>query len=345
MRSAGALLLGGLSLLFAGASAPAGAPKPPRFLSQTGLYGGRGLEVDPRNLAYSPQYPLWSDGAAKSRWLSLPAGARIDAQSGDRWVFPVGTKFWKEFDFAGRKVETRLIWRASPGRWVFATYLWNDAQTDAELAPADGVPGYAEIAPGKRHSIPSVADCRNCHEDERSPILGFNALQLSPDRDPLAPHAEPLRPGMVTLTELVGRRLLVPAREEYVASPPRIRSENPRARALLGYFTANCGSCHRADGTLAALGLDFTHATGARDEASEPGFATTVGRTGKWAVPGAAPGETRRIEPGNPAGSTVLHRMKSRNPLSQMPPLGTVLADEEAVALLERYVAEDLRPR
>lgn len=198
---------------------------------------------------------------------------------------------------------------------------------------------------GKRHTIPGVSDCRNCHEDARAPILGFNALQLSADRDPLAPHAEPLKPGMVTLTDLVRRGLLAPARQEYVTSPPRIPAASPRARALLGYFTANCGSCHRAGGSLAPLGLDFGHSAAARNEASEPGWATTVGRRGKWALPGRNAGESERIEPGNPAGSTVLYRMASRRALSQMPPLGTVVVDEEAVRLLERFIAEDLPPR
>lgn len=345
MRSAGAFLLGVSSLLVAGASTRAGDSRPPRLLSQTGLYSGPGRGVDSSHLSYSPQYPLWTDGAAKSRWIRLPAGTRIDDRNSDRWLFPVGTKFWKEFDFAGRKVETRLIWRATPKSWVFASYLWDDAQTDAVLAPADGVPMYVQIAPGKSHSIPAILDCRNCHEDEQAPILGFNALQLSADRDPLAPHAEPLKPGMVTLTDLVRSRLLSPSREEDVTNPPRVRSGNPRARALLGYFTTNCGSCHRASGSLASLGLDFTHPSSARDESTEPGLATTVGRTGKWRLPGISPDEMRRIRPGNPAGSTVLYRMKSRNAVSQMPPLGTVLVDEEAVALLERYIAEDLPPR
>ena len=60
-------------------------------------------------------------------------------------------------------------------------------------------PNIAEVAPGKRHSIPSVAECRSCHDSARTEILGFNALQLSTDRDPQALHAEPLSPDMVTL--------------------------------------------------------------------------------------------------------------------------------------------------
>jgi len=345
MRPAVALLVAATSLLVAGAAGRPGTVGAPRLLSQTGLYAGHAPGVEPRNLPFTPQYPLWSDGAAKSRWVFIPAGARIDDRDVDAWVVPPGTKFWKEFAFGGRKVETRLIWKTAAGRWIFATYLWNDEQSDAVLAPPEGVPDYVEIGPGKRHTIPGVSDCRNCHEDEHSPLLGFNTLQLSTDRDPLAPHAEPIRPEMVTLRTLLERGLLRPVRKELLESPPRIRSATPRGRALLGYFTSNCGSCHRATGTLALLGLDFSHPESVRDEAAEPGYATTVGRTGKWGIPGAAPGETRRIEPGAPEKSSVRYRMVSRHATTQMPPLGSVVPDQEAIDLLDRWIAEDLLPR
>jgi hypothetical protein len=334
VKRALAILAAGAELLLVGAPGPSGATqsaggsagKPPATLSQTGLYLARAPGVDPRNLAYSPQYPLWSDGAGKSRWAFIPPGNRIDAKNADAWVFPVGTKFWKEFAFGGRKVETRFIWRATARRWVFATYLWNDAQSEAVLAPADGVPEYYEIAPGKRHTIPGVRDCRNCHEDERTPLLGFNALQLSTDRDPLAPHAEPLLPGMVTLRTLLERGLVSPVREELLTHPPQIPGK-PRPRALLGCFTTNCGSCYRTTGSLAFLALDFTPAPGVPDEASEPGFETTVGRTGTWGIPGVPAGESRRIQPGAPEMSSVFYRMNSPRASSQKPPLGSVLVD------------------
>ena len=83
------------------------APALPERLSETGLYVAGTLTVDPRNRPFSPQYPLWTDGARKQRWIQLPAGSRITARDADTWEFPVGTRLWKEFAFDGRRVETR----------------------------------------------------------------------------------------------------------------------------------------------------------------------------------------------------------------------------------------------
>ena len=51
-----------------------------RGLSETGLYaaGRPGLSSTRRTAPFSPQYPLWSDGAAKARWIYLPPGTAID---------------------------------------------------------------------------------------------------------------------------------------------------------------------------------------------------------------------------------------------------------------------------
>src|SRR4249920_2001350 len=104
-------------------------PVAPGLLSETGLYLTGTTDVDPRNRPYSPQYPLWTDGATKRRWIRLPEGAAIDARDDEHWAFPVGTKFWKQFAFSGRRVETRYIWKARADIWIFASYVWNDQQT------------------------------------------------------------------------------------------------------------------------------------------------------------------------------------------------------------------------
>ncbi|MCM2257776.1 MAG: hypothetical protein NDJ94_19240 [Vicinamibacteria bacterium] len=322
------------------------APRAPQRLSETGLYGPIGIRsVAPGVEAFVPQYPLWTDGARKSRWIQLPQGARIDVTDVDAWRFPTGTKLWKEFAWGERKVETRLIWKATDSGWVFATYVWNDEQTDAVLAPETGVPQVLEVAPGKRHSIPAIADCLTCHGLAPSPVLGFSALQLSDDRDPLAPHAEPLPKGAVTLRTLVGTDRLAPRRPELAQNPPRIRERDPVARAALGYLSANCGGCHNDRGPLARLGLVLLHDVTHDDDraAPEPAHATTVDTAGRYVVPGLAPEDSRRVAPGAPDRSALLHRLRSRRPSSQMPPLGSVVADEQAIALVRSWI-ESLGP-
>src|SRR5688572_325136 len=70
----------------------------PQRLVETGLYASdRPGVIAGRHRPFSPQYPLWSDGAAKARWVYLPDASSIDATDPGAWNFPVGTRFWKEF--------------------------------------------------------------------------------------------------------------------------------------------------------------------------------------------------------------------------------------------------------
>lgn len=310
---------------------------PPR-LSATGLYRADGT-VDPRNRPFAPQYPLWTDGARKTRWVRLPEGATIDVSDLDAWRFPRGTTVWKEFAWGGRKVETRMIRFGEDGRWRFAAYVWDEDQRDATLAPAAGVAGAHEVAPGRFHAVPGRADCVACHGSAPSALLGFSALQLSDDRDPLAPHAEPLPAGAVTLRTLVSEGRLAPPRPDLVQRPPRIRASDPVERAALGYLSGNCGGCHNARGPLGRLGFALLHDAGAPAGAPEPARVTTVGAPSRFALPGAAPESARVVVAGAPERSVLAYRMRSRRPSSQMPPLGTALADTQAVALVTRWIA------
>jgi hypothetical protein len=299
--------------------------------------------------------------------VRLPEGAAIDVRSVDRWEFPAGTRFWKEFRFGGRKVETRFLRKNGDGSWTFASYAWNEAETDAILAPEDGLPNVAEIAPGKMHSIPAVTDCRACHDPaapavsgvsrtgdarSRTEILGFSALQLSTDRDPGAPHAEPLADDMVTLRTLADQGVFEPARPDLVAAPPRIQAPDARTRAVLGYLSTNCGSCHNEESSIANLGL-LLKATGhagplddsdagadrLRQGFGAQGFSRLVRQaTSKWEIAHAPEGASQYVSPGAPDLSAILVRMKSRRPSTQMPPLGTVLHDKEAIALVEEWI-------
>lgn len=315
------------------------AVRPPLRLADTGLYlPGRPAVVDGLNRPFAPQYPLWSDGLSKRRWIQLPQGASIRASEADEWVFPVGTRMWKEFSLAGRRIETRMLWRASEAGWVAASYAWSDDGTEAVLAPDDGLPGVVEVAPGRWHSIPARTDCAACHGDRLEP-LGFNALQLSPDRDPLAIHGEPLRADMVTLATLFEEGLLEGA-DEWRASPPRIRTSSAATRAVLGYLVANCGGCHNGRGEISAAAPKLTCR-----ELLEDGDAVArhlVGHPSRWQTPGVPDGHSVLVQPGQPDASAIVARMRSRSPSSQMPPLGTVVRDQAAIDAISHWIRTEI---
>jgi hypothetical protein len=311
----------------------------PGRLADTGLYRpGSSTTIDPRNLEYVPQYPLWSDGGSKRRWIRLPEGQPIDAGNPDRWRFPVGTRFWKEFSFSSR-TETRYIERRADGSFRYGTYVWNLDNTDAELAPTRGIRGLRPIGGGLRHDIPSQTDCLVCHE-ERGGVLGFGALQLSPDRDPLAPHRESLPAGVVDLGVLSRRGLLRAFPSGLLQTPPRVAARTPRERAALGYLFGNCANCHNSDGPLASLGLDFDVSVLPTGGTARGTLSTSVGRASRYRIHDAT--YSLRIAAGRPEDSTIAFRMRSQEGAARMPPLATQQQDSEGVQLIERWIREDL---
>jgi hypothetical protein len=308
---------------------------PPSTLAATGLYADAGtLAVDPRHLAFSPQYPLWTDGATKRRWISLPPGGAIDGSDADAWVFPVGTRIWKEFSFQGRRVETRYLERRPDGQWLYAAYAWNPEEREALLVSPKGRRNAYPLANGKTHTIPGVNDCKACHQGGRSAVLGFSALQLSAARDPNAPHAED--GAGVDLRFLVESGALTGYPRDTQATSPRIPSASPTERAALGYLHGNCGHCHNDQGPLRNLGLFLRQVLGSGSRAT----ATTVGFPVRKAAPGQTQDATLRVAAGEPDRSALMQRVASRYPALQMPPLGTELVDDEAVTLLRRWIAE-----
>ena len=314
---------------------------PPPRLQDTGLYADwQSKSIRPENLPFAPQYPLWSDGATKSRWLYLPRGTWIDASNVDVWKFPVGTRLWKEFRFS-RRAETRFIERTTLG-WRYAAYVWNEDESEATLAPEMGISQSVETQPGVRHAIPSRMDCRACHEASPLRVLGVGALQLSPDRDSNAPHAEIPPAGGVDLTSLVERRLVRGLPRRFIDNAPRIEADTPTARAVVGYLHANCGTCHNAGGELASLSFSLRYLLDRRAGDAAPAVTTSVDRPSKFRLADASSGHAR-VSPGDPDASMLLMRMASRHPVAQMPPLATRIVDDEAVRLIRKWIAEDLK--
>jgi hypothetical protein len=312
----------------AGAWADGPTAAAPATLAGTGLYCDIAkLAPAPGVRAFQPAFALWSDGAQKRRWIQLPAGARIDASDMDHWSFPVGTRVWKEFAYGGRRVETRVIARTGPGPddFLYAAYQWNEDQTDAALAPPDGIPDVAPLTgdpEGPRHDIPALGQCGSCHDSLPERILGLGAVQSSHDR------------GGLTLGTLVDEDLVAPA----PAAPIGVPGDGP-ARAALGYLHANCSHCHNdtpAGVTFPRYVLRLRAGDSAVEETATYRTAVNVLHTWLGAPEQVGP---YRIAGGDPDDSAVYYRTGVRDPDEQMPPIGTELVDAAGHDTLRQWIA------
>jgi mono/diheme cytochrome c family protein len=318
----------------------------PLHLRDTGLYAnsadgadaGR-LVVSAEVMSFTPQYPLWSDGASKRRWLYLPPGSQIDARDPDAWEFPPGTKLWKEFAY-DRAIETRYIERRQDGSWRYAAYVWNADGSDAVLAPARGMRDLpAAGAPDGRYEIPARFDCTACHEGAASPVLGFSALQLSSDRDAGAVHATSMRTNDVDLRKLIARGLIRNLPPALIERAPAIAATSATERAALGYLHGNCGHCHNDNGSPAPVGLVLAQQVDDRQASTDRILRSAVNVAGRYR-PAAGAGIQPIIKPARPDESVLPQRMRSRHAATQMPPLGTRTVDMEGVALIERWISQ-----
>jgi hypothetical protein len=324
-------------------------PTTGELLSTTGLYTNIATkQVDPRNRPWVPQYVLWSDGGAKERWIFLPPGARIDTSDMDRWVFPVGTKIFKEFVFQGRRVETRIIEKVGSApnldSWTFKAYQWRPDESDAVRVSDAGVTNAAPTGLGTQHDIPSLANCRSCHNRGGDAVLGFEALQLSDDLDPLAIAAGRPEGPDLTVGDLVREGLLTRGPDDDL----RIHSSTPAGRWAMGFLHGNCGNCHNpASGSSGgSTGMDLRHRASVTREADEPAFRTTVNQLNiVYQVEGTVLGiNSFRILGGQPDRSAVVTRMRARGTSHAMPPIASKVADNDALGLVIDWVNRLPRP-
>ncbi|MGE3636809.1 MAG: hypothetical protein AB7P00_43300 [Sandaracinaceae bacterium] len=283
----------------------------PSTLSDTGLYAGAvGGAYAPDVLTYDVRYSLWVDGAAKRRHVLLPPGTAIDTSDPDGWVFPVGTRVFKEFFVDGRPVETRLLLKTGPSRdeWTYVSYVFRAVGSDADAEPM----GATDVR-GTTHDVPSQTECHECHQAAPDFVLGFSAIQISRAAFDLF-VAEGALPSGTTFGEIPGTQV---------------------ERDALGYLHANCGHCHREGHPVSeqrSLRLDLRVGLASVQQANA--YATALDAPATDRVNG-----TRVwIAPGDPAMSQIVARMGERSMVG-MPPLGTDAVDDYGVAAVSTWIA------
>ncbi|MDP5279461.1 SO2930 family diheme c-type cytochrome [Sphingomonas sp. DG1-23] len=278
----------------------------------------------PRVIGYDLETPLFSDYAAKHRYLYIPAGrkARYDGEAA--FDLPVGSALIKTFGYpqAGKfkPLETRLLLRRASG-WVALPYVWNAAGTDALLRRAGTrIPVTFSDPSGTPRSIsyavPNQNQCKDCHalSGAITPI-GVKARYLN--------HAGQLE-------KLVAADML----DRLPPDAPRVaRWDDPAARLddrARAYLEINCAHCHNPAGAASNSGLFLE--SGRRDP-----VALGIGKRPVAAGRGSG-GRDFAIQPGDPQASILIYRMESTDPGIAMPELGRATVHAEGVELLREWI-------
>lgn len=299
----------------------------PDLLSETGLYEADMATLAPGVRPFRPQFPLWTDGAAKRRWIKLPDGEKIDTSDMNYWEYPVGTKLWKEFSRDDKRIETRLISKRRAGVWDMIAYKWRD-----DLSEADAVIDGEMNASGTEHDIPSQTQCWDCHNQMADRVLGFTAIQLSHDGGIEIPGAPQDDEWNISLL----------AEADLLTAPPAAPLEllgTPQQIAALGYMHANCGHCHNPrSATSGRVDMElWLTAEGVADLATSPSVMTTVGE--EVSLPEDTPeGATHRISPSNLETSAIYQRFSTKGELYSMPPLGTEMTDPAGETAIREWI-------
>jgi len=325
-----------------------GGPPPPartlpKLLSQTGLFTSL-ADLQPANflIPYTVNSPLWSDGAAKTRWFAVPANSVIGFAANGEWTFPAGSVFVKHFALPVddtnpkilRRLETRLLVRDTNGYVYGATYKWRADNADADLV-TNGFTEDVVIHTGdgtrtQTWSYPGRQDCLNCHTPASGGVLGLKTRQLNSDFEyPHGATANQLR----TLGHL---GLFDAAFEDRkISHYPRLvnltNAAKPLELRVRSYLDANCSMCHRPGAAGAFFDARFDTPLKKQNLINGP-VANQLG------ILGANP-DAKVIAPGD-TNKSMLFRRVSIVGENQMPPLARNLVDTSAVTVIGRWISQ-----
>ena len=257
---------------------------------------------------------LFTDYAHKQRLVKLPAGAQMKRLADGSLDFPDGAILTKTFYYYNderdtslgkRIIETRLLIKER-NTWNVATYLWNEAQTDATLAlngldtqvswtAKDGTPF------STMYHVPTQNECMTCHQSTgRMAPLGPTLRNLNRE---VERNGVPLN--QLAHLQAIGMLNTFPTSQvpEMVDYMDMSHSLEERGRA---YLAMNCAHCHNPDGWEASSERDF-----------DLRYETPLSETGLLY-------EKEKIT------EAVLD--------GEMPLIGTTLLDQEGVDLIVEYL-------
>ena len=319
----------------------------PTLLSLTGVFSNTPAMI-PTNalIPYNPNVALWSDGAAKTRYFSVPNSGnpltydeQIAFAPTGTWTFPAGTVFVKTFQLQTNlsdpnslhRLETRLLVRDINGAVYGVTYKWRPDNSDADLLTTSSNENIAITTPDgvvtQTWYYPSPADCLTCHTPVANYVLGLSARQLNGNFT--YPSTGTTDNQLRTLNRL---GLFNPAFDEANITNFEYLSALTNSTASLqqrarSYLDANCVQCHQPGGS--GPSFDARYDTPLTNQNIIYGVLAkgNLGYTNAFIV---VPGATLR--------SILYDRIDTLDATIKMPPLARNVIDTNAVAIFAAWI-------
>ncbi|MGH7968115.1 MAG: chitobiase/beta-hexosaminidase C-terminal domain-containing protein, partial [Limisphaerales bacterium] len=319
----------------------------PSKLSQTGVFADVATLTPVASLLpYSPNSPLWSDGALKTRWMAVPYDGGLNtpeqqitfAPTGE-WAFPTGTIFVKHFDLVTdetnasaprRRLETRLLVRVPNGGVYGVTYKWRADNSDADLLTGslseDIIITNSSGTRTQTWYYPSPADCLTCHTPAANYVLGAKTRQLNGNFNYSASgvtdnqlrtlnHLGMFNPA-IDEAAITGYARLVAVTNQAATLEDRFRS----------YIDANCAQCHRPSGTGPTFDARYDTPLASQSIVN----ANVLGNLGYDNAHVVTPKDIWR--------SILYQRANSTDPLTKMPQLARNLVDTNAMSVIADWI-------
>jgi uncharacterized repeat protein (TIGR03806 family) len=329
---------------------PPGVPQSPVVVDfnaavfpYTSLSEYRFFEGDMKNLnpaykviPYDLNSSLFTDYALKKRFIWMPTGAKATYSADGKVLnFPSGTVLIKNFfyttvqpDNTTKIIETRLMIKKYD-QWVFATYVWNDEQTEAVLN-MDGSYKYItfkqnETVQNLNYRVPAAFECTHCHKLNAAPTaIGVKPQNLNKIYNyPEGPKNQ--------LEKLVQEGYLDGSNlpSSIVSTVNWSDTSKPLELRVRSYLDINCAHCHSQGGVCdyTPMRLGFSEST-------------TSASLGVCVVPVdfVSGGQTYIVAKKNVAKSLMYFRMNTTAPSEMMPQLGRSMTHTEGVQLIADWI-------
>lgn len=308
----------------------------PRYLSELNAFSDlQDLTPAEGVVPYDVNSELWSDGALKKRWISLPEGATIGYQEEGAWEFPKGTVFIKHFELqisedSIKKTETRFFVIDEQNQGYGITYQWDETDTDAELiglSEAVSDTFLVQEALNRRDQVwnyPTRGECLRCHNEDAGKILGVKTSQLNREIS--------IDGGNTTMNQLewwddLGYFDALILDENSPRLVDISDTNAPLEVRVRSYLDANCAHCH--NGSMAFTEFDARFETPLIEQGliNDPAIS-----------PNSVPGNFL-IRPQSLDESEIWVRDSSLS-VNQMPPLARNILDEAYLEVLKAWIHE-----